>query len=177
MWNPSLYQKTIKFAGEAHANQLVPGTNANYLLHLSNVTMEVLLAYHKDPCFDIDLAMQIALLHDTIEDTAIESSALMKVFGVKVVKGVEALTKDLQLPKEKRMADSLRRINLESKETGMVKLADRITNLQAPPTHWPKEKRMNYLSQAKVILETLKGKNMYLENRLKDKIINYQKYC
>lgn len=172
-----LYQKAIKFAGEAHANQLVPGTNANYLLHLSNVAMEILLAYHLDPNFDINLAMQLALLHDTIEDTRVSYTTLSGVFGIEVAKGVQALTKEDQLTKEKRMVDSLRRINLEKEEVGMVKLADRITNLQAPPVHWSKEKRMAYLVEAKIILATLKGKNIHLENRLKEKIISYQDYC
>ena len=177
MWNPSLYQKAIKFAGEAHANQLVPGTKANYLLHLSNVAMEILLSYHTDPCFDVDLAMQVALLHDTIEDTAINRSSLLTLFGTEITEGVEALTKDFQLPKEERMADSLKRINLKRKEIGMVKLADRITNLQVPPSHWPKDKIINYLAEAKIILSTLEGKNTHLESRLKERILDYQIYC
>ena len=46
-----LYQKAMKFAGEMHHEQKVPGTNANYLLHISNVAMEVLMAYAHKPDF------------------------------------------------------------------------------------------------------------------------------
>ena len=52
MLDQSLYQKTIKFAGEKHAHQKVPGTNSNYLLHISNVAMEVIAAYMQEPNFN-----------------------------------------------------------------------------------------------------------------------------
>ncbi|WBX77874.1 hypothetical protein PG911_06365 [Tenacibaculum ovolyticum] len=58
-----LYQKAMKYAGEKHSEQKVPGTNSNYLLHISNVAMEVLMAYHYDNSFDINFAIQTAILH------------------------------------------------------------------------------------------------------------------
>ena len=63
-----LYQEAMSFAGEKHSEQLVPGTTSNYLLHISNVAMEVLIAYNYAKDFDIDFAIQIAILHDTLED-------------------------------------------------------------------------------------------------------------
>ncbi|MEM8891118.1 MAG: bifunctional (p)ppGpp synthetase/guanosine-3',5'-bis(diphosphate) 3'-pyrophosphohydrolase, partial [Bacteroidota bacterium] len=56
--------------------------------------------------------------------------------------------------------------NASEKEAGIVKLADRITNLQGPPYHWSKEKAASYREEAKLILDSLKGKNAYLESRL-----------
>ena len=53
------YQKAIKFAGEVHKAQLVHGSNSNYLLHISNVAMEILVAYQNNKDFDIDFAVQI----------------------------------------------------------------------------------------------------------------------
>ncbi len=47
-----LYQEAMKFAGEKHSAQKVPGTNANYLLHISNVAMEVLMAYNFEKNFE-----------------------------------------------------------------------------------------------------------------------------
>ena len=44
-----IYQKAIKFSGEKHKNQKVPGTEANYLVHISNVAMEILVAYMINP--------------------------------------------------------------------------------------------------------------------------------
>ncbi len=39
-----IYQKTMKYTGELYKDQEVPGTEANYLLHLSNVAVEVIIA-------------------------------------------------------------------------------------------------------------------------------------
>jgi len=47
--------------------------------------------------------------------------------------GVSALSKDEAVPKEKELEDSLHRIREQPAEILMVKLADRITNLQPPP--------------------------------------------
>ena len=173
-----LYQKAIKFAGEKHKDQKVPGTEANYLLHVSNVAMEIFVAYKEKDNFDVDYSLQVALLHDTLEDTATEYSELVEKFGEKIAIGVQALTKDERLnSKKEKMTDSLSRINKLAKEVGMVKLADRITNLQKPPKNWGKNKMLNYLIEAKLINETLKGKNEYLNNRLQTKIVEYQKYA
>ncbi len=60
------------------------------------------------------------------------------------------------------MIDSLNRINSLSKEIGIVKLADRITNLQQPPKTWNKEKIEKYLETAKIISKTLNNKSSYL---------------
>lgn len=172
-----IYQKAIKFAGEKHKNQRVPGTESNYLLHISNVAMEILLAYHKNNSFDKDFAIQLALLHDTMEDTETNFEEIESKFGHRVALGVQALTKDENLSsKKERMIDSLKRINALEKEVGMVKLADRITNLQEPPIHWKKDKIQNYLNEAKLINETLNNKNEYLNNRLQTKIDDYKIY-
>ncbi len=95
----------------------------------------------------------------------------------KVALGVFALQKNNTIStKTDRMIDSIKRINHLKKEVGMVKLADRITNLQKPPYHWSKDKIMNYLSEAKLINKILDNKNEYLNNRLRDKIIVYKNY-
>ncbi|MFT5168236.1 MAG: (p)ppGpp synthase/HD superfamily hydrolase [Saprospiraceae bacterium] len=162
-----LYQKAMKFAGEKHSNQKVPGTNANYLLHISNVAMEVLTAYYSGNKFDINFAIQTAILHDTIEDTTTDYNELKTEFGEQIATAVQALTKDEKLPsKRERMVDSLNRINQLDNEVGLVKLADRIINLQSPPGHWDDNKISNYLEEAKMIAETLKDKNEYLINTL-----------
>lgn len=173
-----LYQKAIKFAGEKHYNQKVPGTNANYLLHISNVAMEILMAYQAKSNFDIDFAVQVALLHDTLEDTDTTFDELKGEFGERVALGVKALTKDGNFStKKERMMDSLNRINELDKEVGMVKLADRITNLQPPPSHWSNDKVSNYLEEARMLGRILEGKNDYLNMRLRSKIQEYEVYA
>lgn len=167
----------MKFAGEAHHEQKVPGTKANYLLHISNVTMEILLAHAHKADFDIELAMQAAILHDTVEDSEATIAEIEGIFGKDVAEAVAALTKDSSIKdKNAKMQDSLNRINKLSKEVGMVKLADRITNLQPPPPKWDSTKRANYLMQAENMAKELAGKNEYLNQRLLTKIEEYRAY-
>ncbi len=172
------YQQAIKFAAAKHAenNQLIPGSNLPYVVHLSNVAMEIFIAYQNLPDFKLDFAITLALLHDTLEDTSTTFSDLSREFGIDVARGVSALTKNKDLPKQIRMADSLNRIMILPKEVGVVKLADRITNLQKPPDTWDTPKKEKYRIEAIQILQALKGSNSYLEKRLSEKISEYEKY-
>ncbi|MDN3641796.1 HD domain-containing protein [Lutimonas halocynthiae] len=170
------YQKAIKFAGEKHDNQKVPGSQSSYLAHLSNVAMEIMVAAQHTDNFDQVFAVQVALLHDVLEDTSTTYDELQSVFGKKIADGVLALSKDETLKAEARIPDSLSRIKKQPKEVWAVKLADRISNMQEPPEHWDKNKRMTYLKMAGIILFELKGGNAYLEKRLEQKIIDYQAY-
>ncbi|QSS96908.1 HD domain-containing protein [Psychroflexus sp. ALD_RP9] len=172
-----IYQEAIKFATKKHQHQTVPGTESSYLWHLSNVAMEVMMAHQIKNNFDLNYAIQLALLHDILEDTDAEYLELEDKFGVEVAQGVKALAKynDLTSKKE-RMLDSLKRIKEIPKEVSTVKLADRITNLQKPPKCWPKEKIENYWEEAKQINQMLQGKNEYLSKRLEEKITTYESY-
>ena len=58
----------------------------------------------------------------------------------------------------------------------MVKLADRITNLQTPPEQWSKEKIAEYLKESKFIFSCLKNSNIYLAKRLEEKMEDYKQY-
>jgi len=173
-----LYQRTIKFAALKHSetNQIIPGTNIPYVVHLSNVAMELMIANSKINNFNLDYALQLALLHDVLEDTTTNYQEIVQEFGIEVAMGVKALTKNNSLPKEERMIDSILRIKKLSKEVGIVKLADRITNLQSPPDFWNKSKRTNYRDEAIFILKELNAINQYLENRLSLKIQEYEQY-
>ena len=177
MWNQDLYQKTILFAAAAHKNQKVPGTDLSYLVHLSNVCMEVLAALvNSSDKVDGDLCMQGALLHDTIEDTEVKVDEIEQHFGKQVLTVVQALTKDKTLPKLEQMQGSLQRIKIAGKEAAMVKMADRIVNLQPPPSYWNKEKIKTYKIEAQLIYENLNAYHDYLSNRLKQKIEAYEKF-
>ena len=91
--------------------------------------------FNQEPNFDGDLAIQTAILHDTIEDTNPAYEDFQSEFGRNIAYSVLALTKDTILEKEAQIHDSLERIKLQPKEIWMVKLADRITNLQPPPSY------------------------------------------
>lgn len=174
----SSYQKAIKYATFKHMEkrQKVKGTKLPYVVHLSNVAMEVMVAAHKTNDFDLNFTVQVALLHDTIEDTSTTCEEIEEQFGSEVAAGVMALTKNEELPTESQISDSLQRIKKLRKEVWAVKLADRITNLQPPPQNWSGQKRFKYLEDAKLILDELKDGNEYLAARLISEIEKYKKY-
>ncbi len=173
-----LYQEAIVFAAEKHThrNQKIPGTDLPYVVHLSNVAMEVFVASSANDKLNLDFAVQVALLHDLIEDTDTTCEEIEDRFGVEIMRAVLALTKNKELPKDQHLPDSIARIRKLQPEVWAVKLADRITNLQPPPPHWDNEKRIQYQSEARMILNELKHGNVFLSNRLKLKIEEYSNY-
>ncbi len=70
-WSQDTYIKAYKFAAKAHHGQKVPGTEIPYIQHLSFVSMEIIAALNVEKERDGNLAVQCAILHDTIEDTNI----------------------------------------------------------------------------------------------------------
>ena len=116
--------------------------------------------------------MQCALLHDTLEDTTTQEADLAVRFSADVVAGVRALTKDASLAKFDAMADSLRRIQ-RSREVWAVKLANRISNLGPPPSHWTTEKIAGYQEEARTILAALGEAHDPLARRLATRISEY----
>jgi len=181
-WSQESYITAYRFAAEAHNGQLVPGTELPYIMHLSFVSMEIIAALAIELFQFPDLAVQCALLHDVIEDTKITYEKVKSEFRKAVADGVLALTKDENIGsnienkwerKREILKDSLERIKRQPKEIWMVKLADRITNLQPPPHYWSSEKIDKYKSEAIMIYDYLSPASQYLGNRLKSKIENY----
>ncbi len=171
----TLYQDAIKFAANKHQEkrQKVPGTNLPYVVHLSNVAMEIFMTAINTEKFNLGFAVQVALLHDTIEDTSTTYDEIKDYFGDEIANAVLALSKNEDLPKEQQTSDSLTRIKKLANEVWAVKLADRITNLQRPPSTWDNRKRKKYQEEARLIWNELKDGNGYLAIRLKDKIEEY----
>ena len=178
-WDPETYTHTWNFATHAHNGQTVPGTDHPYINHIGNVAMEVMTAIAKSESFhNANLAIQCALLHDVLEDTDATYELVHANFRVEVADGVQALTKNENLPsKEEQMADSLQRIRLQPHEVWMVKMADRISNLQPPPKGWSNEKTRKYRDEANLIVGSLGDANEFLSNRLKEKIAFYDRHC
>ncbi len=170
-WNQELFKRTLDFAAKAHGEQKILGTGAPYVVHVVKVTSEILRV--ADGTFDVDLAMQCALLHDCMEDAGVTFVQLEHAFGLKVAQGVHALTKDERVAKVDRMNDALRRIRLQPREVWLVKLADRITNLEPAPPQWSEEKVREYRAEAHVIHDALHEAHAGLAARLSEKIAAY----
>jgi (p)ppGpp synthase/HD superfamily hydrolase len=175
-WSQETYITAYRFAAYAHRGQTVPGTDLPYIMHLSFVCMEVLAALTVETGHDENLAIQCALLHDVLEDTATTYAQVQTAFGPAVAAGVLALSKDAALAKPLQLADSLRRICQQAPEIWMVKLADRITNLQPPPAYWTDDKRVQYRQEAIHIHTALGVASPFLAARLLTKIDAYSTY-
>ncbi|CDH47679.1 HD domain-containing protein [Candidatus Contendibacter odensensis] len=175
-WSQNQYIKAYQFAALAHRGQFVPGTDIAYIMHLSFVSMEVIAALRTEQGHDEDLAVQCALLHDVIEDTETTYQQISAEFGMTVAEGVLSLSKNKTLNKSLQMADSLQRIKQQPHEIGMVKLADRVTNLQRPPSAWTKEKMARYQAEALEIYNALYEASPSLSLRLHKKIVAYNVY-
>lgn len=175
-WSPDLARKAWNFASRAHRKQSLPGNDVPYLNHVGNVAMEVMSALARgEEVENPDLAVQCAFLHDVIEDTETTLEEVRREFGPGVAAGVESLSKDKALPdKAAQMRDSLERIRRQPKEVWMVKLADRISNLQKPPHYWDAAKIVRYREEASEILESLGSASFLLSQRLAEKIELYR---
>ncbi len=178
IWDQEKYIKAWNYASHAHIGQYMPGTEVPYINHIGNVAMEVMSAIAETKSIgNPDLLVQCALLHDTIEDTSSTYDDINETFGVDVADGVAALSKDKSLPtKSEQMDDSIQRILKQPLEIWMVKLSDRITNLQPPPAHWDKLKIEQYRNEAVFILNSLGEADQFLADRLKSKINDYVQY-
>jgi (p)ppGpp synthase/HD superfamily hydrolase len=180
-WSPDVFARAWNFATLHHHGQTYggpeEGMQIDYLNHVGSVAMEVIWALPTAPEADGDLAVQCALLHDTIEDTDATYELVAGQFGERVAAGVRALSKDTSIPdKAQQMEDSLRRIRAQSREVWMVKLADRITNLYHPPYYWKADKIAQYLAEATQIHEALREGNAALADRLAEKIRLYRRF-
>lgn len=176
MWSADRYIAALRFAAGRHLGQKVPGTELPYVVHLATVASEVAGALAREPFDRPDLAIQCALLHDVIEDTPTTYAEVAERFGDDVAAGVQALTKDAALPKPEQMPDSLRRIRAMPREVWIVKLGDRIANLEPPPSYWTAAKRRAYRDEARDIHRALAGASPHLADRLTQRIDAYAAY-
>jgi (p)ppGpp synthase/HD superfamily hydrolase len=172
-WSQDEYVRAYRFAAEAHLGQTVPGSDLPYVAHVTLVSMEVIAALEVESGRDGNLVVQCALLHDVIEDTAVTYEGLLSTFGEPVARGVLALSKDKTLDRSLQIRDSLARIQQQPREIWMVKLADRITNSQPPPSQWSASKIHDYHAEALQIHAALMDASPFLATRLSTKIEQY----
>lgn len=180
-WSIDNLQKTWYLVAKLHQGQKYGGDEENlqieYINHIGSVAFEIINSFNFEENIDTDLAITCALLHDTIEDTEVTFDKVKDLFGEQIANGVSALTKNTSLEnKNEQMTDSLFRIKQQPKEVWSVKMADRICNLYAPPYYWTTEKKKEYHKESLLIYDNLKEGNIYLANRLKEKIDDYVKY-
>ncbi|MBT9560004.1 MAG: HD domain-containing protein [Myxococcales bacterium] len=104
------------------------------------------------------IALQAALLHDTIEDTIAKPGQLSSRFGDAVRATVMAVTDDKSLPKAERKRLQIEHAPRMPTAAALVKLADKIDNLRdlgvAPPD-WPLDRIRGYFDWAEAVVGAL----------------------
>lgn len=112
------------------------------------------------------------ILHDTIEDTHTTGEEIGRLFGAEVREVVEEVTDDKSLPKATRKQLQVEHAASKSARARAVKLADKIDNLrdllEAPPAKWSLERKQEYASWARRVVDEIRGTNAALESFFDD---------
>jgi HD domain len=109
------------------------------------------------------------LLHDAIEDAKIPATVIARLFGLAVAELVEEVTDNKELPPEERKAAQIVHAPDLSPGAKLIKLADKISNLNSlvssPPVEWTTEPRLAYVEWCRMVVAGLRGANTMLELR------------
>ncbi|MFI6982924.1 HD domain-containing protein [Embleya sp. NPDC050154] len=151
-----LLDTAVDFAVRWHADQVRPAGEpyVEHLLEVVRVLVETL------GIVDVDV-LRAAVLHDVVEDTACSPEAVRIGFGDRVAELVEWVTKpepaEGQSPAEAREA-YLSRLQSAPTDALVVKLADRLSNVQRLDSHPRPDKRGSYYREtARTIVPLAQG--------------------
>jgi (p)ppGpp synthase/HD superfamily hydrolase len=137
-----LLDEAVGFAVRRHAGQTRPAGEP-YVEHLLEV---VAVLVEGAGITDVDV-LRAAVLHDVVEDTECSPAEVRDRFGDRVAVLVEWVTKPARAEgrrREEARAAYLARLRAAPTEALLVKLADRLSNVQRLDTHPRPEKRRSY---------------------------------
>ncbi|MCP8467419.1 HD domain-containing protein [Pseudomonas sp. ZM23] len=169
------YNQAWLFAASAHAGQTLTASTLPYAVHLAMVANEVMAADREASIERLAETVQIALLHDVLEDTSVSFEQLQTRFGAFVAEGAQRLSKAADGGKLS-LENYLGRLASAAPQYAIVKLCDRITNLQPPPSTWARSKISEYHAESQRILAVLGHAHEPSAERLREKIDNYRRY-
>lgn len=109
----------IRHAGQTYADE------APYSVHLENVGRVLMRFGVSDP-----VSLCAAWLHDVIEDTNTSYNDIKIRFGLDVAERVYAVTSELGRNRKERNAKTYPKIRVAGRDAIMLKLADRIANVE-----------------------------------------------
>lgn len=148
----AFFQEAVSYAARAHRNQLRKDGKTPYVAHVFRVAMNVMVVFG---CED-SVAIQSAILHDTIEDTTTDYEDIESRFGSEVAACVSCLTKNMALPECTREKEYTSRLNVGPWQCRLVKLADCYDNLcDLPdlPEHQQARKKRDALDRSQHALD------------------------
>ena len=119
-----MIEKAVKFAIKAHEGQFRKGSTIPYIIHPLEVCTIVSLMTE-----DMDVRIA-ALLHDTVEDTAVTIEEIEKEFGAKVATLVGKESEDKSKSWNERKMHTIEHLKSESIEVKMIALGDKLSNIR-----------------------------------------------
>lgn len=164
------------FAAEKHKKQTRKNREKTpYIIHPIGVAQHILtIGKVSNP--DILIA---ALLHDTVEDTNTTFVEIQETFGPSVEGYVREVTDDKTLSREKIKELQIAHAHEKSKGAAIIKMADKLYNLQdlattPPPPTWSKARCDAYYDFAEKVLQNLPSANSGLKAALEGQIQSYR---
>lgn len=163
------FVRGLEFAARKHAAHRRKGeAHEPYINHLAEVA---LLLAEATAGNDLNLVLA-GLLHDTIEDTATSYEELSREFCNDVADLVSEVTDDKSLPKERRKDLQVQMSPYKSDRAKMIKIADKISNLESilnsPPVEWSEKRKRDYFVWAAKVVDGCGGVNSFLERKFDD---------
>lgn len=158
----------------AHAGQRRKWTNEPYIEHPMRVA-ELVRTTQTTSHYVSDDMICAALLHDVVEDTALNMDAVEIVFGGRVAGYVSALTNvkgDWIGNRATRKVIEVIRLSQACPEVQTIKLADLIDNT-ADIVKWDEKFAIVYMAEKKALLEVLVKGNPILYNKASKQIEDY----
>lgn len=167
--------KACQFASRKHTGQRRKNAAAdpyiNHPIEVANILFEAGVTDQNVLC--------AAILHDTLEDTDTTIEELSRIFGSKIADIVYECTDDRSLSKLNRKKFQIEHALIISEEAKLVKLADKISNLQSlqtdPPKKWSEKEITGYIDWSYAVCKTIMKTTKYtaLYDSLK-KIFGYR---
>lgn len=148
-------KQALTYATQAHAGQ-TRNDGAPYISHPVRVANTVAANKRSK---NIDALISAAYLHDTIEDTDTTHEDLEKMFGGLVASLVQELTSDKeQIAKIGKSQYLAKKMAVMSSYALVIKLADRLDNVQDIATAKTPEWRAKYKAETEHVLDHIEQK-------------------
>ncbi|ADE29828.1 HD domain-containing protein [Rickettsia prowazekii] len=143
-------KKGIYYARKYHGTQMRQSGDPYYSHPIAVTIMVAEFVAKEVPKLFTSRILQAALLHDTIEDTELTEDMISNIFDKEVARHVEGLTRIKPCGKISSAKSLILLIKQKRYDTALIKLFDRIHNLQTLEAKSPEKAH-------KIIKETLKS--------------------
>jgi guanosine-3',5'-bis(diphosphate) 3'-pyrophosphohydrolase len=159
----SLLHAALAFAAECHKEAVRDGRDSLPYLHHP---LDVANILRWEAGITNQEVLCAALLHDTIEEGGAQIAEIQEKFGLRVAELVDELTRTEPSPEETagktkeeiyqlRTEMMLKEIRIMSQSAGLIKLADRLSNLREAVLVRTPKKLLRYKEQTRLILQEI----------------------